>query len=135
MLRFAINPVVGVALAVVFGLFALVVWYALLRAVPEKTAPGTILSATLADAATIERTVPRTHRGIGYIPKQQKFEIPERYVYQIELATTGETITYSNMSPQLDYEVGSSVRVTYLERSLPMVWKKKFISQVEPAGD
>ncbi len=132
-MRITVHPVVGGALATIFALFAFLVWYALIRAVPETTSQGIIHGATLADAETVERLVPRSHRNLEHVPRQIKYEIPERYIYDIEIVDAGERVNFSNMSPKLEYQNGDRVTVRYVERSLPLVWKKRFILEVTPA--
>jgi len=132
-LRITIKPFVVFALAALFSLLSILIWYVLLRPVAERVSEGIVHSATPASAETIERLIPRSHRNLEHTPRTIKYEIPERYIYEVELTDTGERLNFSNMSPKLEFETGERVSIRYVERSLPLIWKKRFILSVTPA--
>ena len=127
------SPYIAIPLALILAIIAGVIWYALVRPVPEKSGTGVITNRTFRAAERVERSIPRTTRSLERYPQEIKYKLPDRYVLDIRLEKEKTVIRFWVPAlPSQNVEIGQRVNVVYLKRSIPFIWEKIFVKQVTP---
>ncbi len=132
-MQLVLDPVVGLPLALIFLLAAGVIWYVLVRPVPDKTGTGVITGRTFQPAEAVDRSVPRTVRSLEYMPQHIRYQVPDRHIYRIRLDADGGEVYFTAPATALPpCGVGQAVRVVYAERSIPLVGRRRFVKEMTP---
>jgi hypothetical protein len=127
------SPYIALPLALILALFAGVIWYGLVRPVPEKSGGAIIINRTFQAAEKVERSASRTTRSLDRYPQELKYMLPDRYVLDIRLDNKNTIVRFWEPAlPLQNVEIGQHVNVVYLERGIPFIWKKIFVKQVTP---
>ena len=132
-MRIVLSPYIAIPVGLLALIAAILIWYVLVRPVQEKATTGQIVGRAFRSKETVEKTVPRTSRSLEHYPKETKYTLPDRYIYTIRLDEEGSEVRYS--MPALEHlklENGQKVKVVYLERSIPFIWKKIFVKEITP---
>ncbi len=130
-MRFILTPYIALPLAAVFLIAAALIWYVLVRPVPEKTATGVIIGKQFQPAENVERSVPRTTRGLDRYPQVIKYNLPDRYLLDIRIDQVNTVVQFAYPAlPNQNYEIGQHVNVTYLERGIPHLWKRIYVKDI-----
>ena len=116
------------AIVISFLVVAAVIWLVMLRPVEKKTAQGTVTRKTHKPEGEYWQYQPGTRAGF-HMPT--KITIAEGYVLEIECADLPKPIyTVVNTVEARQYEVGDQVSIEWVERSIPGIWKKAYVSQL-----
>jgi hypothetical protein len=130
-MRFVLSPYIAIPVLVIALLVAISIWYVLVRPVPEKWAKGVIVGQTFRSEETVEKSVPRTSRSLEHYSKETKYTLPDRFIYSIRLDNEETEVRYSMPAlGNLKLENGQRVKVVYLERSIPFIWKKFYVKEM-----
>src|SRR5262245_21952998 len=120
-----------ISLGIIGILIATLACYAFVRRAPEKTASGTIAAKHFLPAETMVRRQVSPRRQSW---SEQKFDLPDRYGFEIRLEGSSEVLTYSvPVEAASGYKVGQRVSVVYESRGIPGIWKKNYVRTISPA--
>ena len=123
-----LPPYVLFGFAAVCALFSLAVWYAFLRPVEQKSARGVVTGKRFKPAGEYVQ-YPGGARDGFYPPN--RIPIAECYVLTIHVDELHADLGYAvNTLAAEVYQVGEAVNVQYVERSLPLVWRRIYLTQV-----
>jgi hypothetical protein len=112
----------------IFALFAAVMWFVFLRPVERRTARG-VITHKIFKAAGQYVQYPVGMRDSFYSPST--IPIAESYVFMIHVEGLSREVGYSlNSIAGREYEVGQKVNLEYQERSIPLVWKRVYATQM-----
>jgi hypothetical protein len=124
---------IPISLGIASLLLAGLTYLSFVRPIASKTATGTIAAKRFLPAETVVRHKVSARREL--IP-EQKFEVPDRYRFQIRLDGSAELVSYSlPVAAARGYEVGRRVKVIYETRGILGMWKRnnvRTISLVAP---
>ncbi len=130
-MRVTLSAGVAIPIILLSLLAAGLFWYVLVRPVPEQTAVGRISGRSFQPREVSQRTVARSR--VEQAPRTVTYELPDRYVYEIQFEDRDMTARFSQPAVQgSELEVGQRVRVVYYERRVPLVWRKLYIERLEP---
>jgi hypothetical protein len=116
------------AFAAICALVAAAMWLAFLRPVEQKTAQGLITHKIFKPAGQYIQ-YPVGMRENFYTPST--IPIAECYVFVIHVDGLESDVGYAlNTVAAQDFEVGQKVSIQYQERSLPLVWKRVYVTQM-----
>lgn len=118
-------------MAFVFAFLSLAIWFVMLRPTPTMTATGTVQRKTHKPEGEYWQYQAGDRPGFR-VPT--KITIAEAYVLQIESPDIAEPVyAVVNVIEAREYEVGDKVQLKYIQRSLPPVWSKKYVTEIEKA--
>ena len=109
-----------------------VLWYVLVRPVPERQGEGVVTGYGFREAERVEREMPHTGRVVETGPRRTAYTLPDRYVYDVLLDGREAPVRFS--VPSLGapaFAVGQRVRVTYRERTIPFAGTRVYVSAME----
>lgn len=122
-----------IAIAAIAGVTAILLGCAFVSAKPESTGNGVIVGYTFAAAETEEHTFPSNFRNIETMPRTLRRNYPNRHIYEIKVDGLDNHVRY--VAPAVEglkkLEIGQQVRVTYIERSIPLLWRKIYVNSVD----
>jgi hypothetical protein len=111
--------------AIFFAVFAGGIWVVFLRPVPTKTATGTITNKSFKPAGTYWQYPAGLNRGFR---TATLIPIAEAYVFEIKAEGFEDPIFYSlNTVASQAFDVGKRVRVSYMERGIPFIWRRLYV--------
>lgn len=118
------------AAALALALFAFMMWFVFLRAVPLRTARGVITTKTAHAGHTyIQQPVGR--RSGFWTPIQ--IPIESCHVFEIALDGIDEPAQLAlNDVKSRAFDVGQRVRITYTLRGIPPIWQRAYVSDMNP---
>jgi hypothetical protein len=122
-----LKVVVTVALTIV----AVVLWFVLVRRVPERTASATIVGKTLRGASTYQQQMVGAERGL-----RAPAEIPlaEADVFELNVeGLPGPVLVSFNTVKGRQFEPGQRVSVRYVQRRLPFFGQRVIIVDMQHA--
>jgi hypothetical protein len=118
------------SISVVALLFAGAMWYAFVRPMPQVSCSGTITGKTFQPAHTIKRFQGGAKREIW---TQQDIRVPDSYVFAIRLENLPTELHYAvPKAAGESYDVGQRVSIRYVERSIPLLWKRIHVTDMVP---
>ena len=118
-LGWEIYPAVGLAM------FAFVMWFLFLRAVPVKTAEGTIVSKVHRPSGTYWQYPAGLNRGFR---SPTAISIPESYGFEIKVEGRQQPFRVGvNILAGKPFEVGQPVLILYQEKGIPPIWTKALV--------
>lgn len=121
------KPVL-LAFAALCALFALAMWLVFLRPVERRTAQGVITHKIFKPAGHYVQ-YPVGMRDSFYSPST--IPIAECYVFAIHVDGLPLDVGVSlNTIAAREFEVGQSVNIQYQERSIPLLWKRVYVTQM-----
>lgn len=130
-MQFVLSPDIAIPVALLALLTAGVLWYMLIRRVPEQTAVGTIAGQSFAESERVEKLVPQTGRAVETGPRRTAYTLPDRHVYTLQLDGREAPIQHSIQSigkPQ--FEIGQRVEVLYQERYIPFLGSRVYVRDI-----
>jgi hypothetical protein len=119
--------------AAVLAALAAVLWFVLVRPVPEETAAATIMAKTLRAAGTYTQQMVGSDRAFR-VPT----EIPVAEAYVLKLAVDGmaRPVQVSlNTVQGRGLEAGQRVQVRYIRRTFRPFWRRVIVVEVSPLGE
>jgi hypothetical protein len=122
-----VTKIVG---AIVLAAFAGVMWFAFIRRVPEETAFATIVSkGDIAGGTYVQQrttnNVPTTPNTIAIAPANS---------FELKLDGRADPVVASfNTVKSRSFDVGQRVRIQYVTRGLPPIWKRITVTEMTPA--
>jgi hypothetical protein len=123
------RPVLLACVSAAFALVALGTWFVLLRPVPEQTTTGVITRKTFKPASTYWQYPVGAERGFR---TANPIPVAECFVFEIQVAEwPGPAFFALNKGASEEFDVGQTVRVRYQERSLPLVWSRTYVLEME----
>ena len=132
-MQFTLNPYIAAPIVVIALAAAILIWYALVRPVPETISSGVITDRTFRSEQIVEKSVPRSFRNIEHYPLHKKYTLPDRCVYQIRLEDKRMEVSFSMPAFEgQELAVGQRVQVVYIERSIPFLWEKIYVKSIDP---
>jgi hypothetical protein len=118
-------------LALVFALIAGLMWFAFLRLAPAQTALGVIRSKSYKPAGEYWQQ-PVGNRDGFWTPT--RIPIAECYIFGILVeGWPGEARIARNTVEARAYNVGQRVQIEYVERGLPLIWKRIYVTDMKLA--
>ncbi len=117
-------------LAVALAIFAALLWFVLVRRVPEATAAATIIAKTFRPAGTYTQQMVGADRAF-----RAPTEIPVAETYAFDLAVDGlaEPVRVSlNTVKSREFESGQRVQVRYVRRGLAPFWGRVMVVEMLP---
>jgi hypothetical protein len=127
-----LNPWIALPFAVLAMLLAGFAYLAFVRPVSQRTALGTIIGKHFVPAETVVRRQGSPRRESW---SEQRFEMPDRYRFEILLEGSAETLTYSlPVTAASSYKLGQRVTVVYETRGIPGIWKRNYVRTISPAA-
>lgn len=123
------NPYVALSLAILALLFAVAIWYGSVRPLTPLLTSGVIVDKAWLPARTIKRIQggPRNEAW-----SQQEIKIPESYLFDLEV-TGMPRMQFSLAAPAAkSYAVGQRVKIRYVERGIPPVWRRIQVTEMSP---
>jgi hypothetical protein len=116
------------ALAAVFALAFIVIWFVFLRPVELRTAQGTITNKIFKPAGQYVQ-YPVGMRSAFFAPA--RIPIAECYVFTIRVEDLAADVGVSlNTLATEEFNVGQPVMIQYQERSLPGIWRRVYVLQM-----
>jgi hypothetical protein len=108
-----------------FAVLAVLLWFLFVRPVPSQWTSGTIAAKTLKPAGTYWQYPPGIRQGFR---TANPIPIAESYVFEIDVpAFPGPAYYALNTVASERYEVGHHVRLEYVERGVPGVWRRVWV--------
>ena len=120
---------VQIGIAVVGALGALLLWFAFVRQVPERSGPARIQAKDFLDAHTVTRYPSNIFRQT-WTPQQIK--IGAAYVFTLELEGGARAFAALDTLAAKSFEVGHEVSVRYEVRGIPPLWKLIRVKGLDP---
>lgn len=120
---------IQIAIAAVGALAALLLWFAFVRQVPERSGVGRILAKDFLDAHTVTRYPSNIFRQ-SWTPTQ--IRVGAAYVFTVELEGGAKAFAALDTVAAKVYEVGQSISVRYEVHGIPPVWKSIRVKGLEP---
>ncbi|HXA05582.1 MAG TPA: hypothetical protein VNY30_12120 [Bryobacteraceae bacterium] len=115
--------------AAICSVVALLLWLVFLRPVERKTAPGIITHKILKPAGQYVQ-YPVGMRAAFFAPS--RIPIAECYVFTIQVDDIAADVAVAlNTLAAEEYQVGQTVKIQYEERSLPGIWRRVYVTQME----
>lgn len=115
-------------LAALATLFSVMMWYAFVRATPQRVATGMITGKTFQPARAVTHYQGGTRRELW---AEDRFTIPESYVFDIRVDGLSAPMRFSATVPVAKrYEIGQNVKVFYIERSIPFLWRRFYVIEM-----
>ncbi len=126
----------GLCIAVLAALFSATMWWIFVRPVPERSATGRVTEVVLRPAERVERNVPQFARSLERMNREVRYDLPERALLSIELED-GASVRFETplATPSAKLAPGARVRVVYQQRGLPLLWSRRYVTQVSPDGE
>lgn len=119
-----------ILVALLFALIAGLLWFAFLRPVPVQTALGVIRSKSYKPAGEYWQQPVGNREGF-WTPT--RIPIAECYVFGILVeGRPGEARIARNTVEARAFNVGQRVQIEYVERGLPPIWKRIYVSDMKP---
>jgi hypothetical protein len=119
-----------ILIAAVAAPTAFILWFALVRPVPERAGSAAIMGKTLLDAHTITRYPSNVLRQ-SWTPTT--IRINEAYVFDLDLDDVGKAVFALDTIGSKAFEVGQRVVVRYEVRGLGALWKMIRVKGMEAA--
>lgn len=124
-------------LLIAFSVLALglgaVAFLAFLRPVRSVSGSGTLGKKAFVPSHTISR-YQASSAATRQSWTQEKFTIPDSYVFDIQIDGVAEPIRFSlEKSAGERFQVGQRVRVKYQERGIPLFWKRIMVLEMAAA--
>jgi hypothetical protein len=111
-----------------FALSAVSIWFTFLRPVAPKTAVGIIRTKTVKPAGEYWQQ-PAGARSSFLMAT--KIPIAECYVFGIQMdGQAGEARVSLNTVAAQAFDVGHRVRIQYVKRGLPLIWKRIYVTDM-----
>jgi hypothetical protein len=118
--------------ATVAMLSSILLWYAFVRAAPQKTISGVITTRTFLPARTIQRYQAGARSEVW---SRDDIAVPESYLFEIRVEGISTPLQYSVLqSAGQNYQVGQRVTIRYAEQGLPLLQKKIRVMDMAPAA-
>jgi hypothetical protein len=118
-----------IVLALVFTLIAALIWFAFLRPAPVQTAFGVIRSKSYKPAGHYWQEAVGSRDGFR---TPTRISIAECYIFGILVdGRPGEARIACNIVEARTFNVGQKVQVKYVERGLPPIWKRIFVTDMK----
>ena len=119
-------------LAGVFLGVAVVIWFAMLRPVPVRTASGVVRCKTF-KAAGEYLQYPVGDRSNFRTPT--RIAMPEHYVLEIAVDGRSDQFRYAvNGTAATAFEVGQRVTLEFQTRGLPPFWRRIYVLDAQPTN-
>jgi hypothetical protein len=117
--------------AILFALIAGLIWFAFLRPVPVQTAVGIIRTKSFKPAGQYWQQ-PTGNRDSFWTGT--RIPIAECYIFGIQVdGRVGEARASLNTIESQAFNVGQKVQIEYVERGLPLVWKRVYVTSMKLA--
>jgi hypothetical protein len=118
-------------IALLFALIAGLIWFTFLRPVPVQTAAGIIRSKSFKPAGEYWQQ-PAGNRDSFWTAT--RIPIAECYIFGIQVdERAGEARASLNTIESQAFNVGQRVRIEYVERGLPLIWKRVYVTGMKLA--
>lgn len=122
------------SIAIVAGVAAGFTWLVFLRPAKELSAPGVITAKAFQPAHTVSRPPAGGTQRQDW--SQQRFEIPDGYVFSIRLQPSAEIVEFwLEKTAAESFKEGQSVEVIYQKRGLSPIWKRNFVKSIKKLPD
>src|SRR5262249_29337818 len=123
------NVMIG--FAILLALMSGLTWFTFLRPLPVQTAMGTIRSKSFKPAGEYWQQ-PVGNRDGFWTPT--RIPIAECYIFGIQVdGRAGEARAALNTIESRAFNVGQRVRLEYVERGFPLIWKRVYVSGMKLA--
>jgi hypothetical protein len=120
-----------VVVALLFALIAGLTWFAFLRPVPVQTVVGIIRSKSFKPAGEYWQQ-PAGNRDSFWTAT--RIPIAECYIFGIQVdGQVDEARASLNTIESQAFNVGQRVQIEYVERGLPLVWKRVYVTRMKLA--
>lgn len=117
------------ALAAAAMTISAAMWYAFVRATPQHVATGMITGKTFQPARTVMRYQGGARRELW---TEDRITIPESYVFDIRVGGFSAPMRFSVAAPVAKrYEIGQNARVCYIEHSIPFLWRRFYVTEMD----
>jgi len=118
-------------LALFFAIVAAGIWCVFLRRTPTHSATGRVTGKSFKPAGEYWQP-PSGERSGFWTPT--RIPIAECYVFEIQLDDRPMKVVYSvNTVAAREFDVGQRVVIEYVERGIPFVWKRIYVSTMRRA--
>jgi hypothetical protein len=118
-----------ILIAALLALAALL-WFALVRRVPQESALATIRSKTFREAGTYTQQQVGAQRGFR---TPTSIPIAESYVFELRLEGEADPVLASfNTVKSRQFEVNQRVRVDFVRRGFPPFWQRVAVVDMFP---
>jgi hypothetical protein len=129
----SVPPILSPSLLLAFAgfrlVFSLSIWWVFLRPVPQKTAVGVITEKTYKPAGTYWQQPTGVGRSF-WTPT--RIPIAECFVFTVRLdGLPVEARVALNTVAARDFEIGQTVSIEYVERGLPLIWKRVYVRDMK----
>ena len=116
--------------AAVLAAFAGIMWFAFIRQVPEQTAFATIVSkGDIAGGTYVQQ---RTTNNVPTTPNM--IEIAPANSFELKVDGRDDPVVASfNTTKSKSFNVGQRVRIQFVQRGIPPVWKRITVTEMTPA--
>jgi hypothetical protein len=122
---------VMIVVALVFALIAGLIWFTFLRPVPVQTAVGIIRSKSFKPAGEYWQQPVGNRDGFW---TATRIPIAECYIFGIQVdGRAGEARASLNIVTAQAFNVGQRVQIEYVERGLPLIWKRVYVTEMRRA--
>jgi len=118
--------------ALVFALIAGLTWFAFLRPASVETASGVIRSKSYKPAGEYWQQPTGNREGFW---QPTRIPIAECYIFGIQVdGRVNEARISLNMVEAQAFNVGQRVQIEYIERGLPPIWKRVYVTGMKHAN-
>jgi|SRR5450755_3050164 len=125
----ALSKLILFTFAAIFAVLAVAMWLVFLRPGQRRTAQGVITHKIFKPAGQYVQ-YPVGMRDSFYSPST--IPIAECYVFAIHVEEPPLDVGYSlNTIAAGDFAVGQRVRLEYQERSVPLLWKRIYVTRMQ----
>jgi len=107
------------------------VWFVLVRPVRVRSDLGTIIGKTFQAAQTYTRVRTGPRRELW---STEKIQMPDSYLFAIRLDDASEVNFRLNAAASAQFDIGQKVKVRLEERSIPLVWKRRYVREIAAAN-
>lgn len=122
---------VMIAVALLFALIAGLIGFTFLRPVPVLTAVGIIRSKSFKPAGEYWQQQAGSRDGLW---TATRIPIAECYIFGIQVdGRAGEAQASLNTVEAQAFNVGQKVQIEYVERGLPLIWKRVYVLRMKLA--
>jgi hypothetical protein len=122
---------VMIVVTLVFASMAGLVWFTFLRPVPVRMAVGVVRSKSFKPAGEYWQQPVGNRDGFW---TASRIPIAECYIFGIQVdGRVGEARVSLNTVESQAFDIGQRVQIEYVERGLPLIWKRVYITGMKSA--